>query len=158
MFSGYYRKPEATIEALGNLWFHTGDRGRLDEDGFVFFVDRMRDSIRRRGENISTWEIESTINMHEGVLESAAYGVTSELSESDVMVSVVLKPGAEPSPEDLLDHCQGRISHFAIPRYVRFIDELPKNHAQRVQKFRLRELGVTEDTWDREAHSYEIVR
>ncbi len=158
MFTEYHDKPEATIEAFRNLWFHTGDRGRMDEDGFVYFVDRMKDSIRRRGENVSTWEIESTINAHDAVLESAAYGVDSELSESEVMVSVVLQPGADLSCEALLDHCQGKMSHFAVPRYVRFTSELPKNHAQRVQKFELRELGVTEDTWDREDHGYVVRR
>ena len=158
MFTEYYNKPESTIEAFRNLWFHTGDRGRMDEDGFVYFVDRMKDSIRRRGENISTWEIESTLNTHDAVLESAAYGVESELTESEVMVTVVLQPGAETTPEALLDHCQGRMSHFAVPRYVRFADELPKNHAQRVQKFKLRELGLTADTWDRDAHGYQVRR
>ncbi len=130
----------------------------MDEDGFVFFVDRMKDSIRRRGENISTWEVESTINSHPLVHESAAYGVESELTEHEVMVSVVLVDGAELAPEELLDFCQTRMAHFAVPRYVRFANELPKNHAQRVQKFELRDLGVTEDTWDREAHGYEVRR
>ena len=95
LFTEYYKRPEDTVEAWRNLWFHTGDRGRMDEDGFLFFLDRMKDSIRRRGENISTWEIESTVNTHPAVLESAAYGVPSELSESDVMVAVVLEAGRE---------------------------------------------------------------
>src|SRR5918911_3836745 len=86
LFTEYYKRPEDTLEAWRNLWFHTGDRGRMDEDGFVYFIDRMKDSIRRRGENISTWEVESTVNMHPAVLESAAYGVASDLSESDVMI------------------------------------------------------------------------
>lgn len=158
LFTEYYKKPEATVEAWRNLWFHTGDRGRMDEDGFLFFLDRMKDSIRRRGENISTWEIESTINMHPAVLEAAAYGVPSELTEFEVMVAVVLKPGESLAPDALLDFCQGKMAHFAIPRYVRFMDALPKNHAQRVQKFELRDEGITGDTWDREEHGYKVKR
>ena len=98
LFTEYYKRPEETVEAWRNLWFHTGDRARMDEDGFLFFLDRMKDSIRRRGENVSTWEIESTINTHPALLESAAYGVPSELSESDVMVAVVLRPGESLAP------------------------------------------------------------
>jgi crotonobetaine/carnitine-CoA ligase len=158
MFDEYYGRPEDSLDAFRNLWFHTGDRGRMDEDGFVFFVDRMKDSIRRRGENISTWEIESAINAHPSVQESAAYGVASELTEHEVMVSVVTRDGAELSAADLLDYCLTRMAHFAVPRYVRFADELPKNHAERVQKYKLRELGVTPDTWDREAHGYKVKR
>jgi crotonobetaine/carnitine-CoA ligase len=153
MFTEYHRKPEATVDAFRNLWFHTGDRGRMDSDGFVFFVDRLKDSIRRRGENISTWEIESTVNLHETVMESAAYGVESELTEQDVMVSVAAKPGQAIDPASLVEFCHGKISRFAVPRYVRVVGELPKNHAERVQKFKLREIGVTADTWDAEAQS-----
>jgi crotonobetaine/carnitine-CoA ligase len=158
LFSGYNKNPEATAEAWHNLWFHTGDRGRMDADGFVFFIDRMKDCIRRRGENISSWEIESCINTHPDVVESAAYAVASELSESDVMVAVVARPGTGLDPAAILDFCQGRIAHFAVPRYVRFMDALPKNHAERVEKVKLREAGVTPDTWDREARGYKLVR
>jgi len=158
LFTEYYKRPEDTVEAWRNLWFHTGDRARMDEDGFVYFLDRMKDSIRRRGENISTWEIESTINTHPAVLESAAYGVPSELTESEVMVAVALKPGESVAPEELLDFCHGKMAHFAVPRYVRFMSALPKNHAERVQKFELRDEGVTGDCWDREAHGYKVQR
>ena len=158
LFTEYYKRPEETVEAWRNLWFHTGDRARMDADGFLFFLDRMKDSIRRRGENVSTWEIESTINTHPALLESAAYGVPSELSESDVMVAVVLRPGESLAPEALLDFCQGKMTHFAIPRYVRFMEALPKNHAERIQKFELRDEGVTPDTWDREEHGYKVAR
>jgi len=158
LFTEYYKRPEDTVEAWRNLWFHTGDRGRVDEDGFLFFLDRMKDSIRRRGENISTWEIESTINTHPSVLESAAYGVPSELTEFEVMVAVVLRPGESLPPEALLDFCHGKMAHFAIPRYVRFMDALPKNHAERIQKFELRDEGLTRDSWDREEHGYEVLR
>ena len=158
LFSGYYRRDEDTVETWRNLWFHTGDRGMLDERGYLTFIDRMKDCIRRRGENISSWEVESTINAHDAVLECAAYGVASELSEADVMVAVVLQPGASLAPEALLDYCTGKMAHFAIPRYVRFMDALPRNHAERVQKTELRADGVTADTWDREAHGYKVAR
>jgi crotonobetaine/carnitine-CoA ligase len=158
IFSGYYRREADTVEAWRNLWFHTGDRGTMDEDGFLFFLDRMKDCIRRRGENISTWEVESAVNTHEAVLESAAYGVASELSESEVMIAVVLQPGASLEPVELLDYCHGRMAHFAIPRYVRFVDALPKNASERVEKFKLREEAVTGTTWDREAHGYTVRR
>ena len=158
IFSGYYGREADTVEAWRNLWFHTGDRATMDEDGFLFFLDRMKDCIRRRGENISSWEVESTINMHTSVLESAAFGVASDLSESDVMVAVVLQPGASLSPEELLDFCQTRMAHFAVPRYVRYMDSLPKNASQRVEKLKLRADGVTEDTWDREVAGYTVRR
>ena len=158
LFSGYYKRPEDTVEAWRNLWFHTGDRGRVDEDGFLFFIDRMKDCIRRRGENISSWEVESTINTHPEVLESAAYGVVSDLSESDVMIAVVARNGETIDPAELLDFCHGKLAHFAVPRYVRFMDALPRNHAERVQKFELRAAGVTPDTWDRDAHGYKVRR
>ena len=157
-FSGYYKRPEDTVEAWRNLWFHTGDRGRMDEAGFVSFLDRIKDSIRRRGENISAWEVESAINTHPAVLEAAAYGVASELSEADVMIAVQLKPGASLDPVELLDFCTGKIPHFAVPRYVRVVDELPKNASDRVQKFKLREQGVTPDTWDRDSVGYKVRR
>jgi crotonobetaine/carnitine-CoA ligase len=158
IFSGYYRRPEDTVDAWRNLWFHTGDRGRMDDEGFVTFLDRMKDSIRRRGENISAWEVESTINTHPAVLEATAYGVTSDLSEADVMVAVQLKPGASLEPAELLDYCTGKMAHFAMPRYVRFMDALPKNASDRVEKFKLREEAVTPDTWDREDAGYKVQR
>ena len=157
MIQEYYRMPEATLKAFRNLWFHTGDRGRMDEDGRFYFVDRMKDAIRRRGENISSWEVEKSIDAHEAVQEAAVIGVPSELTEEEVLAVVVLKPGQALTPQELLDHCQDRMAHFAVPRYVRFADELPKNQSQRIEKFRLRELGVT-GAWDRTQHGYEVRR
>jgi crotonobetaine/carnitine-CoA ligase len=158
LFSSYYKRAEDTVESWKNLWFHTGDRGRIDEDGFLFFIDRMKDCIRRRGENISSWEVESTLNNHPDVLECAAYGLPSPLTESEVAIAVTLHPGSTVNPTELLDFCNGKIPHFAIPRYVRFMNELPKNHAQRVQKFKLRDEGLTPDIWDRESVGYVVQR
>ena len=158
MVEEYFGAPEATVAAFRNLWFHTGDRGRMDEDGWFYYVDRLKDAIRRRGENISSWEVEQVINDHDAVAESAAIGVPSDLSEEEVMIVVVLQDGAELEPAALLDFCQERLPHFAVPRYVRFVAELPKNHAQRIQKHELRGDGVTPDTWDREEHGYVVTR
>jgi crotonobetaine/carnitine-CoA ligase len=158
MVQEYWGMPEATLAAFRNLWFHTGDRGRVDADGWFYYVDRLKDSIRRRGENISSWEVEQVVNDHEQVAESAAVGVPSELSEEEVLIVVVLKEGEELGAEALLDHCQERLPHFAVPRYVRFVAMLPKNHAQRIQKPELRAEGVSPDTWDREEHGYVATR
>jgi crotonobetaine/carnitine-CoA ligase len=157
MVQEYYRMPEATLKAFRNLWFHTGDRGRMDADGRFYFVDRMKDAIRRRGENISSWEVEKSIDAHEAVQEAAVIGVPSELTEEEVLAFVVLKPDHALTPEQLLDHCQARMAHFAVPRYVRFVNELPKNPAQRIEKYRLRE-GALDGAWDRERHGYEVRR
>ncbi len=157
MITEYYRMPEATIAAFRNLWFHTGDRGRMDADGRFWFVDRMKDAIRRRGENISSWEVEKVVDAHDDVLESAVLGVPSELTEEEVLAVVVLKPGREPDPVALLDHCQARMAHFAVPRYVRYVDALPKTPSQRIEKHRLRP-GALDGAWDRDAYGYEVRR
>ncbi len=159
MMLEYYKMPEKTMETWRDLWFHTGDRARLDEDGFIHFADRKKDSLRRRGENISSFEVERIINMHPAVHESAVFGVTSELAEDDeVMVSLVLKPGQKLSPEDLIAFCEDRMAYFMVPRYVRFMEELPKNVIFKVEKYKLRDEGVTPDTWDREKAGYKLKR
>ena len=147
----YWKRPDATAEAFRNLWFHTGDTARADADGFLYYVDRIKDCIRRRGENISSWELESVISELDEVLEVAAYGVPSELGEDEVMIAVVVTPGHVLEFETLFAHCERRLARFAVPRYVRLVDALPKTPSQRVQKFALRETGVTADTLDRSA-------
>ncbi len=158
MFTEYYRNPEATAEAFRNLWYHTGDRAVMDEHGYFTYLDRIKDSIRRRGENISSWEVERVINSIEEVQEAAVVGVPSELTEEEVLAVVVVKPGAEVAPERILDEVNERMPHFAVPRYVRFTAELPKSPAQRIQKYKLRDDGLTHDTWDREDHGYVVSR
>ncbi len=155
----YYNMPEKTVEAWRDLWFHTGDSGRVDEDGFLHFVDRKKDSIRRRAENVSSFEVERVINSHPAVIQSAVYAVKSEFSVDDeVMVSLVLKPGESLSPVDLISFCEEQMAYFMVPRYVRFVDDLPKNAVNRVEKYKLREEGVTTGTWDREKSGYKLKR
>lgn len=150
MMSGYYKMPEATLEAFRNLWFHTGDLGYLDESGALYYGGRKKDAIRRRGENISAFEVESVINQHPVVLESAAIAVPAELGEDDVKIVVVMRPGAEPDAEDIVRFAESRMAYFMVPRYVEFRESLPKNPSQRIEKYKLREAGNTAATWDRE--------
>jgi carnitine-CoA ligase len=152
----YYKLPDATSDAYRGGWFHSGDLAEYDADGFFYFRGRKKASMRRRGENISAWEIESVLNEHPAVLESAAYAVPSELGEDEVMVALVLRPGEKLSPAELLDFCQGRMAHYAVPRYVDLVDEIPKTGTQRVQYGVLRERGITPTAWDREKHGYQI--
>jgi crotonobetaine/carnitine-CoA ligase len=158
MSSGYYNMPEKTVELMRNHYYHTGDAGYIDEDGYLYFVDRMKDYIRRRGENISSFEVERSVNAHPKVAESAAVGVKSEVSEDEVKIVVVLKEGEKLTPEELLDFCQERMPYFAVPRYVEFVKSLPKTPTDRVQKNKIREAGITETTWDREKAGYEVKR
>ena len=152
MFSGYWNRPEATVDVLRNLWFHTGDLGRLDGDGFLYFVDRKQDYLRRRGENISSFEMERTLIAHEAVADVAVHAVASEQGEDDVKVTAVLVgDSASVTEEALCRWCAERVPYFAIPRYVEFRTDLPRNPVGRVLKYQLRDEGVTPATWDREA-------
>jgi crotonobetaine/carnitine-CoA ligase len=145
----YHNRPDATEEAYRGGWFHTGDLARVDEDGFYYYAGRKKESIRRRGENISAWEIESAVNRHPAVQESAAHAVTSELGEDDVKLVVVRRPGAELTPEELIEFCEGKVADYAIPAYIEFRDALPKTGTHRVQYAALRAEGVTPATWER---------
>ncbi|WP_137388995.1 AMP-binding protein [Rhodoligotrophos defluvii] len=156
--SGYFREPEATAQAWRNGWFHTGDGFRNDEDGNYFFVDRMKDAIRRRGENISSFEVEAEIVAHPDIRECAVVPVPSTFSEDEVLAVVAPVPGRTLDPLELLRFLQPRMPHFMLPRYIRILDELPKTPTQKVQKHLLREAGLTSDTWDREAAGIKIKR
>jgi crotonobetaine/carnitine-CoA ligase len=159
MMERYWGNDAATLAALTNLWFHTGDNAYQDEDGFFWFVGRGTDSIRRRGENVSAWEVERVLADHEELLEAAVYGVPSELGGQEVMVAVVRRPESDITPEQLLDYCTGKMPHFAVPRYVRFMDALPRQHAQRVLKQELKADGAeAPGVWDREAVGYVVQR
>jgi crotonobetaine/carnitine-CoA ligase len=146
---GYFGMPEKTAEAWRNLWFHTGDALRKDADGWYYFVDRYKDALRRRGENISSYEVEQGLLSHPAVLEVAVIGVAaeSEAGEDEVMAYVVASAPVEAA--DLWAWCDGRVPGFAIPRYIRIVDALPKTPSEKVQKAQLRDLGITPDTQDR---------
>jgi carnitine-CoA ligase len=156
--NSYYNMPEATVRVFRNLWYHTGDFGYRDEDGYFYFVDRKKDALRRRGENISSFEVEEVINSHPKVLESAVLAVPSELGEDEVKAAVVLKEGETMAPEELIGWCEERMAYFAVPRYLQFRDALPKTATLRVEKYKLREEGITQDTWDREKAGYKLKR
>ena len=158
MFSGYWRRPEATVEVLRNLWFHTGDLGRLDDDGFLYFVDRKKDYLRRRGENISSFELERTFVAHEAIADVAVHAVPSPQGEDDVKVTAVLQPGAELTEEELCRWAVERVPYFALPRYIEFRTDLPRNPVGRVLKYQLRDEGATAGTWDREESEFQFER
>ncbi|RFU19116.1 AMP-binding protein [Geodermatophilus marinus] len=146
---GYFGMPEKTAEAWRNLWFHTGDALRKDADGWFYFVDRYKDALRRRGENISSYEVEQGLLSHPAVLEVAVVAVAaeSEAGEDEVMACVVA--GGDVTPAELWAWCEGRIPAFATPRFIRLVDRLPKTPSEKVQKAELRAAGITEDTHDR---------
>jgi carnitine-CoA ligase len=158
MNSGYHRNPEATASAWRNGWFHTGDAFRVDADGNHYFVDRIKDAIRRRGENISSFEVEAEIVAHPAVQECAAVAVTSEHGEDDVLAVVAPVPGATLDPAELIAFLVPRMPHFMVPRYIRIVDELPKTPTSKVEKHLLRQQGVTDQTWDRERAGISVRR
>ena len=160
IFNGYFGNPEATVRAWRNLWYHTGDLGRRDENGDYFFVDRKQDFIRYKGRNISSFAVEAALSGHEAVLQCAVHGVTSaELeAEAELKACVILKPGTEATPEELCRFVNDTAPYFFVPRYVEIVDALPQTPTGRVQKFKLRERGVTPETWDGRAEGFEIKR
>lgn len=145
---GYWRAPEATIETWQNLWLHTGDLLREDDEGWFYFADRAKDAIRRSGENISSFEVEEVLISHPDVAEAAAFGVPSELAEEEVMAAVVLRPGVDLDHRELVAFCEDRLPYFAVPRYYDFRASLPKTETEKVRKGALREEGVTDTTRD----------
>jgi crotonobetaine/carnitine-CoA ligase len=153
---GYYRNPQATAAAWRNGWFHTGDAFRRDADGNFFFVDRMKDAIRRRGENISSFEVEAEALCHPAVLEAAAVPVPSTDSEDEVLLVLTARAGQQIDPRALLRFLVPRMAHFMLPRYVRVVAEMPKTPTAKIETHRLRAEGVTADTWDREAHGVSV--
>jgi crotonobetaine/carnitine-CoA ligase len=156
MLLEYYKMPEKTVEAWRDLWYNTGDYLVMDADGYFNFVDRKKDALRRRGENISSQEVEKVFAGHPAVLECAAVGVKSDMAEDEVMICLSPRPGESLTPEALLDYAQERMAYFMVPRYVRIMEALPKTPTEKVQKAALREAGVTPGTWDREAAGYEV--
>jgi crotonobetaine/carnitine-CoA ligase len=158
MFDGYWKRPEDTLKVMRNMWFHTGDIGKFDEDDFFSFVDRKKDYLRRRGENISSFEVESAFLQHETVDEVAAHAVLSDLGEDELKVTITLKPGNALSEEDLCRWAADQMPYYAVPRYIEYRSALPKSPLGRIYKFQLRDEGVTATTWDREKSGLKLAK
>ncbi|MFN8037472.1 MAG: AMP-binding protein [Acidimicrobiia bacterium] len=154
--AGYFRNPEATARAWRNGWFHTGDGFRRDAAGNYFFVDRLKDAMRKKGENVSSLEVEGYVREHPGVLEVAAVAAPSEFGagEDEIKVVVVARPDADLDPETLLEFLEPRMPRFMFPRFVEMVGELPKTETQRVRKVELRDQAINPKTWDHERRAY----
>ncbi len=151
MFEGYWGRPEATVETSRNWWYHTGDIGRIDAEDFLYFVDRKADYLRRRGENISSFEVESILMAHGGLADVAVHAVFSELTEDDLKITATRTADSALTEEELFRWSIDQLPYFALPRYIEFRDELPRSPVGRVLKRELRDEGVTDATWDVEA-------
>lgn len=158
MFKGYWRRPEETLKVMRDLWLHSGDIGKFDTEGFFYFVDRKKDYLRRRGENISSFEMESAFNQHPAIEEAAVHAVFSPRGEDDVKVTAVLAPGATLSEEALFHWCSDKVPYYALPRYIEFRASLPKNPQGRVLKYQLRDEGRTAATWDLEETEIQVAK
>ncbi|MDA8262373.1 MAG: AMP-binding protein [Actinomycetota bacterium] len=151
VMAGYHNLPEATAAATQGGWIHTGDAFRRDAEGRYFFTDRMKDALRRRGENISSFEVEKVVNSHPSVLESAVVGVPSALGEDEIKAVIVLRAGFGADPVGITEHLIERLPYFMVPRYIAFVPALPKTPTQKVQKNLLRSQDTADEIWDREA-------
>ena len=156
MFEGYWKRPEDTLRLLRNQWFHTGDIGKFDEDDYFYFVDRKKDYLRRKGENISSMEVENALRGHPAVEEVAAHAVLSELSEDELKLTIKLRADVQVDAETLFHWCAEQLPYFAVPRYIEFRAELPKNPVGRILKYQLRDEGVTAATWDQDRAGIKI--
>ena len=157
MFEGYWNQPAETLRIMKNLWLHTGDIGKFDEDGYFYFVDRKKDYLRRRGENISSFEMEKTIKAHPEINEVAVHAVITS-SEDEVKATVVRLNGSKLTEEELCRWCVDQMPYFAVPRFIEFRRDLPKNPVGRVLKYQLRDEGCTKATWDREKTDFELIK
>lgn len=158
MFEGYWNRPAETQKIMRNMWLHSGDIGKFDEDGYFYFLDRKKDYLRRRGENISSFEMERTFAAHPDIVDVAVHAVFSPMGEDDVKVTAVLAPGAKLTEEVLCKWCLDRVPYFAVPRYIEFRADLPRNPTGKVLKYQLRDDGCTAQTWDREKADFEMVK
>jgi len=161
LFNGYFDNPEATEAAFRDGYFLTGDMARRDPDtGALYFVDRKKDVVRFAGRNISTLEVESVLRRHPEIADVAAFGIpAAEVeSEDELKLNVVLKEGASLAPEDLCQFINDNAPHYFVPRYIEFVDSLPYTPTNKVQKFKLRQDGVSETTWDRRQSDFKVTR
>jgi carnitine-CoA ligase len=156
--SGYIGMPERTVAAWRNLWLHSGDRGHIDTEGWFYFEDRATDSLRRRGENISSFEVEILVTGHPAVSEAIAVAAASDVGEDDVWVLVTLREGMSVTLEELLRYCAEKMPYFMVPRYLDIVDDFPRTPTAKVEKYKLRAAGPGPTTWDREAHGWRVTR
>jgi len=157
--AGYYRMPDKTVEAWRNLWFHSGDAGYFDEHGRLFFVDRIRDRIRRRGENISAYEVEEVINSHPDVVQCAVVGVkVDDAGGEDELLAQVVSTSPALEAKTLLDWCVPRMPRYALPRFIEFVTDIERTASGKIRKQAIRDAGVTSLTWDRESAGYVVSR
>lgn len=157
LFNGYFADPEATLAATRNLWYHTGDLGRTDAEGQFYFVDRLRDLIRFKGRSVSSLAVEEVVRSHPDVAQVAAVGIPSEAmpSEAEIMVTVVVREGGSVGARDLASFVAENAPYYFVPRYIDFVEELPRTPTGKVQKFLLRERGVAHSAWDRDAEGFD---
>jgi crotonobetaine/carnitine-CoA ligase len=157
--AGYFRMPEKTVEAWRNLWFHSGDAGYFDDRGRLFYVDRIRDRIRRRGENISAYEVEQVIDSHPDVLQCAVVGVkVNDAGGEDEVMACVVRNSETLDAKTLLDWCVPRMPRFALPRFIKFVEEIEQTASGKIGKQAIRDAGVTANTWDRDSVGYVVPR
>jgi carnitine-CoA ligase len=156
--SGYVGMADRTVAAWRNLWLHTGDRARTDVDGWFYFEDRVTDSIRRRGENISSFEVEMLVAKHPAVAEVAAVSAESEIGEGEVRVFLILRNGHTATHEELMHYCSKVMPYFMVPRFIDIVEELPRTPTAKVEKYKLRGIAIGPQTWDREKHGWKITR
>jgi crotonobetaine/carnitine-CoA ligase len=157
MFDGYWKRPDATAAVWKNMWMHTGDLGKF-VDGYLFFADRAKDYLRSRGENISSFEVESSFLAHHAIAEIAVHAVGPQSVEDEIKVTAVLREGALLTEQELCLWSLDKLPHFAVPRFIEFRKELPKNPTGRILKYQLRDEGCTPATWDREAAGITVRR
>jgi carnitine-CoA ligase len=156
MCDGYYGQPDKTVAAWRNLWFHTGDRGRFDEHGNFFLEDRLTDSLRRKGENISSYELETQIRQHPSVEEVAAVAAPSDLAEDEIRLVVKALTGHTLTPDTLFEYCIQALPYFMVPRYIEIVHDFPRTPTAKIEKYKLRAMGLTADAWDSEAHGWSV--
>jgi len=147
MFDGYYNMPETTLKSYRNLWFHTGDKARMDEDGYLYFEGRVKDTIRRKGENISSEAIEHVLNAHPKILESAVVGVPDDIAEEEIKAYVIPKEEESITPQSVIDWCRKGLPNFMVPRYIEFTKRFEKTGSEKIRKFKLKEKGIGK-AWD----------
>ena len=158
MFEGYWGRPDSTAAVWKNMWMHTGDLGKMDEDGWLYFADRAKDYLRHRGENVSSFEVEAAFMQHHSISEVAIHAVGAQTGDDDIKLTATLREGAKADHKALCLWAVENLPHFAVPRYYEFRDTLPKNPTGRMLKYQLRDEGVTDTTWDREAHGIQVRR